>query len=371
MQVRGEHRVDAVVPAPCAQRARASSRPCSDSGPCVQPLASPSSLSSLMECVSNTILVLTGCSLSFRREFTHRNGGKVTPERKRITLVSYVGPVPGRRGRAAHDQARGGRSDRHDALARAREGAGGRQGDPQDDVQVRGPPRADEPGGVPVLPRPRARRRHPGGDDGSEPGCCARSTRCSRTRCRCSKPPTRWPRNGSPTPRSTACSPARCAPSPTGAARSSRPAFFWKLLSLEGVHPMLDGCARCGLDGDTVELTSFDLDEGGTLCRPCARGRGPGRDPGRARPPAAHARRRPQRRARRRRQRRVARGRVPRDPGARAPRRTAPALHRPAVTRGAAANDCAEGAALRGRSDRNVYRTLRIGRTARIPWVPL
>ena len=24
------------------------------------------------------------------------------------------------------------------------------------------------------------------------------------------------------------------------------PAFFWKLLSLEGVHPMLDGCARCG-----------------------------------------------------------------------------------------------------------------------------
>ena len=24
------------------------------------------------------------------------------------------------------------------------------------------------------------------------------------------------------------------------------PAFFWKLLSLEGFHPMLDGCARCG-----------------------------------------------------------------------------------------------------------------------------
>ena len=52
------------------------------------------------------------------------------------------------------------------------------------------------------------------------------------------------------------------------------PAFFWKLLSLEGVHPMLDGCARCGLDGDTVDLTAFDLDEGGTLCRPCARGAG-------------------------------------------------------------------------------------------------
>jgi DNA repair protein RecO (recombination protein O) len=52
------------------------------------------------------------------------------------------------------------------------------------------------------------------------------------------------------------------------------PAFFWKLLSLEGVHPMLDGCARCGLDGDDVELTAFDLEEGGTLCRPCARGAG-------------------------------------------------------------------------------------------------
>ena len=52
------------------------------------------------------------------------------------------------------------------------------------------------------------------------------------------------------------------------------PAFFWKLLSLEGVHPMLDSCARCGLDGDAVDLTAFDLDEGGTLCRPCARGAG-------------------------------------------------------------------------------------------------
>ena len=57
------------------------------------------------------------------------------------------------------------------------------------------------------------------------------------------------------------------------------PAFFWKLLSLEGVHPMLDGCARCGLDGDAVDLTAFDLDEGGTLCRPCAAAPG-----GRSRP---------------------------------------------------------------------------------------
>jgi DNA repair protein RecO (recombination protein O) len=52
------------------------------------------------------------------------------------------------------------------------------------------------------------------------------------------------------------------------------PAFFWKLLSLEGVHPMLDRCARCGTPEAVAELTAFDLDEGGVLCRPCARGAG-------------------------------------------------------------------------------------------------
>ena len=252
--------------------------------------------------------------------------------KSRITLVSYVGPVPGRGGRAAHDQARGGRSDRHDALARPRQGAGGRQGDPQDHVQVRGPFRADEPGGVPVLPGPRARRRHPGRDDGSEPATCARSTRCSRTRCRCSKPSTRWPRSGSRTPRSTACS--------TGALRTLAerrsplvtPAFFWKLLSLEGVHPMLDGCARCGLDGDDGRADRVRPRRGRhALPAVCAR-RGPGGHARRARPAAAHARRRPERRARRSAESRVARGRAPRDPGARAPRRAAPALHRAALT---------------------------------------
>jgi DNA repair protein RecO (recombination protein O) len=55
------------------------------------------------------------------------------------------------------------------------------------------------------------------------------------------------------------------------------PAFFWKLLSLEGFHPMLDGCARCGAEtepGGEAELVAFDLDEGGTVCRACARGGG-------------------------------------------------------------------------------------------------
>ncbi len=45
-------------------------------------------------------------------------------------------------------------------------------------------------------------------------------------------------------------------------------AFFWKLLSLEGVHPVLDTCARCE---EPVEgAATFDLSDGGVLCRPCA-----------------------------------------------------------------------------------------------------
>jgi DNA repair protein RecO (recombination protein O) len=67
-------------------------------------------------------------------------------------------------------------------------------------------------------------------------------------------------------------------------------AFFWKLLSLEGFHPMLDGCARCGeapddattegdLDTDH-ELVAFDLEEGGTVCHACARGGGRPLTPG-------------------------------------------------------------------------------------------
>ncbi len=45
--------------------------------------------------------------------------------------------------------------------------------------------------------------------------------------------------------------------------------FYWKLLSQEGFHPMLDECASCGNDGPFV---AFDLTEGGVLCRTCRRG---------------------------------------------------------------------------------------------------
>ena len=47
------------------------------------------------------------------------------------------------------------------------------------------------------------------------------------------------------------------------------PAFFWKVLSLEGVHPLLDECAQCGA---TDALVAFDLTVGGTLCRSCRSG---------------------------------------------------------------------------------------------------
>lgn len=45
-------------------------------------------------------------------------------------------------------------------------------------------------------------------------------------------------------------------------------AFFWKLLSLEGFHPMLDACARCS--DAAGPFTAFDLHDGGVLCDRCA-----------------------------------------------------------------------------------------------------
>jgi DNA repair protein RecO (recombination protein O) len=45
------------------------------------------------------------------------------------------------------------------------------------------------------------------------------------------------------------------------------PAFFLKLLSTEGFHPLLDECASCG---EKYGLTSFDLAQGGVMCGSCA-----------------------------------------------------------------------------------------------------
>ena len=47
------------------------------------------------------------------------------------------------------------------------------------------------------------------------------------------------------------------------------PAFFLKLLALEGFQPILDGCASCGEPGP---LVAFDVGVGGALCPACARG---------------------------------------------------------------------------------------------------
>jgi DNA repair protein RecO (recombination protein O) len=50
------------------------------------------------------------------------------------------------------------------------------------------------------------------------------------------------------------------------------PAFFLKVLALEGSAPVLDVCVSCG-EEDAELLVAFDLVEGGVLCRSCRRGR--------------------------------------------------------------------------------------------------
>jgi DNA repair protein RecO (recombination protein O) len=45
-------------------------------------------------------------------------------------------------------------------------------------------------------------------------------------------------------------------------------AFFWRVLALEGLQPVLDSCVRCG-GGEP--FLSFDPLEGGVCCRDCSR----------------------------------------------------------------------------------------------------
>ncbi|MBI2168434.1 MAG: DNA repair protein RecO, partial [Actinobacteria bacterium] len=44
------------------------------------------------------------------------------------------------------------------------------------------------------------------------------------------------------------------------------PAYFWKLLSLEGFHPSLDECVRCGHAGHLVALVP---ESDGAVCEAC------------------------------------------------------------------------------------------------------
>jgi DNA repair protein RecO (recombination protein O) len=48
------------------------------------------------------------------------------------------------------------------------------------------------------------------------------------------------------------------------------PAYFWKVLALEGYRPEVDACVLCG--DDETPLVAFDLESGGLLCRTCRRG---------------------------------------------------------------------------------------------------
>ena len=61
------------------------------------------------------------------------------------------------------------------------------------------------------------------------------------------------------------------APSTPAAPPMLVPAFFLKVLALEGSAPVVDECVSCGEDDDG--LVAFDLVEGGVLCRSCRRGR--------------------------------------------------------------------------------------------------
>lgn len=47
------------------------------------------------------------------------------------------------------------------------------------------------------------------------------------------------------------------------------PAFVAKLLTIEGVQPMVDACVSCGTEH---ELVAIQVHEGGVLCRSCRRG---------------------------------------------------------------------------------------------------
>lgn len=48
------------------------------------------------------------------------------------------------------------------------------------------------------------------------------------------------------------------------------PAYFWKVLALEGYRPEVDRCVLCG--DDEAPLVAFDLESGGLLCKTCRRG---------------------------------------------------------------------------------------------------
>ena len=111
----------------------------------------------------------------------------------------------------------------------------------------------------------RARRRHPGRDHRRQPRA-ARALRLPHPR----GVDARGHRPGRAGARAQPCAlpdarRARCARSPSTRRPLVSAAFFWKLLSLEGFHPMLDA-VRPLRRRATGPFTAFDLEEGGVLC---------------------------------------------------------------------------------------------------------
>lgn len=56
----------------------------------------------------------------------------------------------------------------------------------------------------------------------------------------------------------------------TSASPLVTPAFYWKVLALEGYRPEVETCVQCG--ADDTPLVAFDVESGGLLCRTCRRG---------------------------------------------------------------------------------------------------
>jgi len=56
----------------------------------------------------------------------------------------------------------------------------------------------------------------------------------------------------------------------TSASPLVTPAFYWKVLALEGYRPEVEACVQCG--ADDTPLVAFDVESGGLLCRTCRRG---------------------------------------------------------------------------------------------------
>ena len=165
-----------------------------------------------------------------------------------------------------------------------------------------------------------------GGDGRSRIGRFAVHTSCSHVRSRCSKRSTRSRQEREPNPALYRML--------TGAlrtlARRARnplvtPAFFWRYR--RRVPPLLDECARCTEEYEA--LVAFDVNEGGMLCAPCARGGGRPVSPAALDVMRQQDARRDQQLMRPR--RRGRRGRTPRRDGPRTPHRAPPPLRHAVV----------------------------------------